>query len=62
MQDAQYFMDKADDCLRLVRQAREAADRLEAMASEFWAKAVEIDTERDRKTSKSVKAQAKARK
>jgi hypothetical protein len=62
MQDAQYFMDKADDCLRLVRQAREAADRLEAMASEFWAKAVEIDTERDRKTGKSVKAQAKARK
>jgi hypothetical protein len=62
MQDAQYFMDKADDCLRLVRQAREAADRLEAMASEFWAKAVEIDTERDRKAVKSVKAQAKARK
>lgn len=62
MQDAQYFMDKADDCLRLVRQAREAADRLEAMASEFWAKAVEIDTERDRKAGKSVKAQAKARK
>jgi hypothetical protein len=62
MQDAQYFMDKADDCLRLVRQAREAADRLEAMASEFWAKAVEIDTERDRKAGKFVKVQAKARK
>ena len=55
MQDAQYFMDKADDCLRLVRQAREAADQLEAMASEFWAKAVEIDTEHDRKAGKTAK-------
>lgn len=59
MRDAQYFMDKADDCLRLVRQAREAADQLEAMASEFWAKAVEIDTERDRKTKKSAPSRGK---
>lgn len=59
MQDAQYFMDKADDCLRLVRQARDAADQLEAMASEFWAKAVEIDTERDRKAQKSARPRTK---
>ncbi|MGE0565611.1 MAG: hypothetical protein AB7O50_13960 [Pseudolabrys sp.] len=59
MQDAQYFMDKADDCLRLVRQAREAADQLEAMASEFWAKAVEIDTDRDRKAQKSARPRSK---
>lgn len=59
MQDAQYFMDKADDCLRLVRQAREAADQLEAMASEFWAKAVEIDTVRDRKAQKSARPRSK---
>ena len=59
MQDAQYFMDKADDCLRLVRQARDAADQLEAMASEFWAKAVEIDTVRDRKTQKPARSRSK---
>jgi hypothetical protein len=59
MQDAQYFMDKADDCLRLVRQAREAADQLETMASEFWAKAVEIDTDRDRKARKTARSRAK---
>lgn len=59
MQDAQYFMDKADDCLRLVRQAREAADQLEAMASEFWAKAVEIDTARDREARKATPPRAK---
>ncbi|MGE4166952.1 MAG: hypothetical protein AB7E67_13305 [Xanthobacteraceae bacterium] len=52
-------MDKADDCLRLVRQAREAADQLEAMASEFWAKAVEIDTDRDRKAQKSARPRSK---
>jgi hypothetical protein len=59
MQDAQYFMDKADDCLRLVRQAREAADQLETMASEFWAKAVEIDTDRDRKARTTARSRAK---
>ena len=59
MQDAQYFMDKADDCLRLVRQARETADTLEAMASEFWAKAVEIDTQRDRNARKAARPKSK---
>jgi hypothetical protein len=54
MQDAEYFVAKADECLRLVKLARETAQSLEDMAHEFMAKAVDLDTTRDRnqKTSR----------
>lgn len=48
MQNPQYFLDKADECMRLVRTARETADRLEGMAHDFMARAVEIETARER--------------
>jgi hypothetical protein len=50
MQDAEYFIEKAEECLRLVRQARENADNLEGLANQLMAKAVEIDTDRQRKS------------
>jgi hypothetical protein len=52
MQDANYFLDKAEQCFKLsllVSPNREAATALQSMGNEFMAKAVEIDTERDRK-------------
>jgi hypothetical protein len=49
MQDADYFVEKAEDCLRLVRLARENAESLEGLANEFLAKAVEIETDRQRR-------------
>jgi hypothetical protein len=52
MQDASYFLDKAEQCFSLSLLAganREVATALQSMGNEFMAKAVEIDTERDRK-------------
>ena len=51
MQDANYFIEKADQCFNLSHMAgsnQELALALQTMAHEFMAKAVEIDTERDR--------------
>lgn len=48
MQDAEYLIARAEECLRLVRAARENADNLENLANELMAKAVAIDTEQDR--------------
>lgn len=51
MQDATYFIDKADQCFVLSDLAganRELAAALKAMGNEFLAKAVEIDTEREK--------------
>jgi len=51
MQDANYFLEKADECFRLSEMAganRELAAALQSMGNEFMAKAVEIDTQRDR--------------
>jgi hypothetical protein len=52
--DSEYFIAKADQCFRLAKhirgdQAHSAiAAELDAIANEFLARAVEIDTERDR--------------
>lgn len=49
-----YFIAKADQCFRLAQDLRvkysafEAADELDVIANEFLARAVEIDTDRDR--------------
>lgn len=50
-QDANYFLERAERCFRMKEMAagnQELAAALEDMANEFMAKAVELDTERDR--------------
>jgi hypothetical protein len=52
--DANYFLEKADVVFGLSKLAgdnRELAKALNTLADEFMAKAVEIDTERDRRES-----------
>jgi Flp pilus assembly protein TadB len=44
----QYLIDKADQCNRLARAGREMADSLEAMGNDLMAKAVALDSARDR--------------
>ena len=44
----QYLIETADKCARLARLGREIADDLEAMRNDLLAKAVTIDTARDR--------------
>ena len=52
--DSEYFIAKAEQCFRLAHYARgqhsnaEIAAELDAIAHEFLARAVAIDTERDR--------------
>ncbi len=55
---SEYFIAKAEQCFRLARHLKGAlmdsavAEELEAIGNEFLAKAVEIDTERDRTVSR----------
>jgi hypothetical protein len=54
-EDADYFLERAERCLRMKEMAAsnaELAAALEAMANEFMAKAVELDTARDRATGR----------
>lgn len=56
MQEALYFLEKADRCFALSRMAGDNSQlrtELENMAHEFMAKAVEADTERDKAAKKS---------
>lgn len=49
MQDIEhYLIEKADECARLARAGREVADRLEAMGNDLMAKAVALNSARDR--------------
>jgi len=49
MQDIEhYLIEKADECRRLARVGRDMADRLEAMGNDLMAKAVALDSVRDR--------------
>ena len=43
-----YLIDTADQCVRLARAGREMAAQLEAMSNSLMAKAVELDTSRQR--------------
>lgn len=45
-----YLIETADRCIRLARAGREIAADLEAISNDLMAKAVEIDTARDRDT------------
>jgi hypothetical protein len=52
--DPEFFIAKAEQCFRLAQHLRgehssaEAAAELDSIANEFLARAVEIDTDRDR--------------
>jgi hypothetical protein len=52
--DSEYYIAKAEQCFRLARYVRgehsssQIAEELEAIANEFLARAVELDTVRDR--------------
>ena len=55
MQEAEYFLQKAEECFRLAKLARvangrvlEIAEDLEALGNEFANKAVEIETVRQK--------------
>ncbi|HET9618028.1 MAG TPA: hypothetical protein VFP74_12750 [Pseudolabrys sp.] len=54
----QYLIETADKCARLARLGREIAADLEAMSNDLLAKAVSIDTARDREqtTKKSSRS------
>ena len=57
----QYLIDTADQCIRLARAGRELAANLEAMSNDLMAKAVELDTNRE-KNAKDEKRPVAARK
>jgi hypothetical protein len=50
----QYLIDAADRCVRLARVGRELAASLESLSNDLMAKAVELDTVRDRKNRTSA--------
>ena len=49
----EYLIETADRCNGLARQGRELVSRLEAISNELMAKAVELDTHRDKKENPS---------
>jgi len=52
----EYLVETADRCIRLAREGRQLIERLETISHELMAKAVELDTTRD----KSCKDDAKS--
>ena len=44
----EYLIETADRCARLARESRELTERLETISHELMAKAVELDSERDK--------------
>jgi hypothetical protein len=48
-----YLVETADRCTRLAREGKGLIERLEAISHELMAKAVELDTKRDKKQSRS---------
>ena len=48
----EYLVETADRCIRLAREGRELIERLEAISNELMARAVELDTTRDRNRSR----------
>jgi len=53
----EYLIETADRCTRLAREGRALVDRLEAISHELMAKAVELDTTRDKKERRAGGAQ-----
>lgn len=56
----QYLIETADRCNRLARVGRELAASLEAMSNDLMAKAVELDTARDKDEVRAGKASGNA--
>jgi hypothetical protein len=52
----EYLIETADRCIRLAREGRELVSRLEAISNELMAKAVELDTARQKTKKPSVGA------
>jgi hypothetical protein len=48
----EYLVETADRCTRLAREGRGLVERLEAISHELMAKAVELDTKRDKNVEK----------
>jgi hypothetical protein len=44
----EYLVETADHCIRLAREGRTLINRLETISNELMAKAVELDTNRDK--------------
>ncbi|HZQ14999.1 MAG TPA: hypothetical protein VFB31_19500 [Pseudolabrys sp.] len=44
----EYLIETADRCIRLAREGRTLVERLESISQELMAKAVELDTKRDK--------------
>jgi len=49
----EFLIEAADRCTGLAREGRELIERLEAMRNDLMAKAVELDTTRQKATKKS---------
>jgi len=49
----EYLVETADRCTRLAREGRELVARLEEISNEMMAKAVELDTHRDKNDTAS---------
>ena len=49
----EYLIETADRCTRLAREGRELVTRLEAISNELMAKAVELDTARQKSQKQS---------
>ncbi|HEX5213191.1 MAG TPA: hypothetical protein VFW22_15815 [Pseudolabrys sp.] len=47
----EYLVETADRCTRLAREGRGLIERLEALSHELMAKAVELDTDREKDKS-----------
>jgi hypothetical protein len=47
----EYLIETADRCIRLARDGRALIERLEAISHELMARAVELDTARDKEES-----------
>jgi hypothetical protein len=52
----EYLVETADRCIQLAREGRDLIDRLEAISHELMAKAVELDTERDKNSASASRA------
>jgi hypothetical protein len=49
----EFLVEAADHCTRLAREGRGMIERLEAIGNELMAKAVELDTKRDKKKNRA---------
>jgi len=52
----EYLIETADRCIRLAREGRALIDRLETISDELMARAVELDTKRDKNNKPASEA------